>query len=277
MQSTPLKFHGGKHYLARWIHEQAPPSVNDDPENGYTHRNIVFAGGLGELWSWECDGIGEAMNDLNGELTNFWSVLANPVLFNLFVWRANFTPLSEPEWESAYASTPGLDNPVDEALAFFVQFRQSRQGTGESYCTPTTRRRRGMNENVSAWLSAVDSLPEAHDRLIRVEVRSLDFEQFIAEYDHPRAHFYLDPPYLGPERTGGGEYGDFEMSLEDHGRLVRTLRNVQGTFQLSGYHNDLYDEAAEQFGWRCEECWTNNKASSRTQKPRKIECLWMNY
>jgi hypothetical protein len=47
VKNQPIKWHGGKGYLAGWIHSLAPTSVTDDPVNGYTHRNIAFAGGLG--------------------------------------------------------------------------------------------------------------------------------------------------------------------------------------------------------------------------------------
>ena len=80
--STPLKWHGGKSYLASWLHSLAPPSVNRDKANGYTHRNIVFSGGMGEFWNWGPQtGISEAVNDKNQELVNFWNVLKKRIYF----------------------------------------------------------------------------------------------------------------------------------------------------------------------------------------------------
>lgn len=133
--------------MANWLHSLAPPSVIDDPENGYTHRNIAFAGGLGEFWNWlPIEGISETVNDRNRRLTVFWDVLRDPELFAEFKRRAEATPLCQELWERLQEP----NGPVEEALLFFTVYRQSRQGLGKDYTTPTTRTRRGMNEQVSA-------------------------------------------------------------------------------------------------------------------------------
>jgi hypothetical protein len=41
---------------------------------------------------------------------------------------AQAIPLARPEWEAAHAHTPTGDDPVADALAFFVDCRQSRSG-----------------------------------------------------------------------------------------------------------------------------------------------------
>ena len=133
-----------------------------------------------------------------------------------------------------------------------------------------------MNENVSSWLSAVDGLQEAHERLRRVEVRDMPAIEFIAKYDHGMAMFYLDPPYLHETRVTTQDY-ECEMSREDHERLLHALGGVRGMFCLSGYRSDLYDEYAGLYGWRRVEKEIDNKAASKSQKERKVECLWMNY
>lgn len=272
--SQPLKWHGGKSYLANWLHSLAPPSVIDDPENGYTHRNIAFAGGLGEFWNWlPIEGISETVNDRNRRLTVFWDVLRDPELFAEFKRRAEATPLCQELWERLQEP----NGPVEEALLFFTVYRQSRQGLGKDYTTPTTRTRRGMNEQVSAWLSAVEGLPECHARLRRVEIRNMDGRDFIRKYDHPRALFYCDPPYLHETRSSTGEYREHEMDTAAHHRLLDTLAEIKGSFMLSGYHSPLYDDHARALGWRCHEREIDNKASSAKSKEKKTECVWTNY
>jgi DNA adenine methylase len=271
----PLKWHGGKAYLAPWIHSLAPFSVNDDPKNGYTHRNYPFAGGLGELWGWECEGISEAANDLNGRLTDFWRVLGDAEWFPRFARHMQAIPFSQVESDEAAAPTGfGI---IDRATAFFIRNRQSRQGLSRDYATPTTRTRRGMNENVSSWLTAVDGLEEWHRRFKRVEVRRMDACDFIRKYDHPRALFYCDPPYLHETRTSTGEYGPNEMTPEDHLRLLSTLGGIKGRFLLSGYPSSLYDAATLTFGWKVFEREIDNKASSKAEKPKRTEVVWRNF
>lgn len=265
--SQPLKWHGGKSPLASWLHSLAPEC--------YTHRNIVYAGGLGEFWNWlPIEGISEAVNDANGELYNFYACLRDPNKFGA-LWRIlDATPFGDAFWSEARNVDVTL---VDRAVEFFVKYRQSRQGLGKCYATPTTRTRRGMNENVSAWLSAVDGLPECHERLRRVEIRNMDAIAFIKQYDHPKALFYCDPPYLHETRNSTGEYGPHEMTRQQHGELLGFLTTLEGKFMLSGYRSDLYDTAASNFGWTRHERDVDNKASSAKSKERKTECVWVNY
>lgn len=273
--SQPLKWYGGKSYLAKWIHSLAP--------TGYTHRNIVFAGGLGEFWNWlPVEGISEAVNDAYADLANFYNVLADPELFEQFQQHVELIPFSQTAFEKAdtmlgaLSDQTGKQFPAWRAASFFTKYRQSRQGLGRDYATPTTRTRRGMNENVSAWLSAVDGLSDCHERLRRVELRNRDAVDFIKAYDHPKALFYCDPPYLHETRSTTGEY-THEMTREQHNALLECLSNIKGKFMLSGYRDVLYARWATNMAWRQHEKQIDNKASSSRTKQQKTECLWTNY
>ena len=264
--STPLKWHGGKHYLAAKIVAMMPP---------HTRYLEAFAGGLSVLLNKPCDGVAEWANDLNGELTNFWQVLRDnpePLLRSL-----NSTPLSQVEFANATSAGGYGVHPIACATAFFIRMRQSRQGLGKDYCTPTVRTRRGMNENVSAWLSAVEGLPAIVERLKRVEIWNRPAVDAIAKLDGPELLVYADPPYLHETRSSTGEYGAFEMSRDDHVALLECLAAMRGLFVLSGYHSPLYDEFAAGRGWRCVQFDLPNNASGARLKQRKTECIWTNF
>jgi DNA adenine methylase len=266
--NSPLKWHGGKHFLAKRIVELMP---------AHTSYLDAYAGGLSVLLSKPSEGISEYANDLNGELTNFWGVLSNEVCFEQFSRCMAATPLSEYLFDgSLYPAEPVTSN-IERAYWFFIRSRQSRQGLGRDYCTPTSRRRRGMNENVSAWLSAVDGLPEIHARLRRVEVWNRPAVEAIAKLDGPDFLVYCDPPYLHETRSTTGEYGDFEMNTADHKKLLLTLAGMKGKFLLSGYPSQLYTDTASLCGWKCHTFDLPNNASSSATKERKTECLWRNY
>lgn len=272
---SPLKWHGGKAYLAKWIISHFPPRDN------YTHYNEAFAGGLSVLFAHDPEGKSETVNDLNEHLTNFWRVLSRPSAFEQFSRMVQATPLSEWVFDNRDAESGSLywkdfGPDATRAWEFFIKYRQSRQGLGKDYCTPTTRTRRGMNENVSAWLASIDGLPDAHSRLRRVEIRTKDAVDFIQQYDHDKALFYLDPPYTHDTRVTKDGY-EREMSRDDHHRLLVCLSKIRGMFCISGYANDLYQEFADANGWRVASIEIDNKASSRKSKPKKVECLWMNY
>jgi DNA adenine methylase len=139
------------------------------------------------------------------------------------------------------------------------------------------RTRRGMNDHVSAWLTAVAGLPEAHRRLGRVVILNRDALDVIRQNDGPDTLFYLDPPYLHATRSSVGEYRAHEMSDQDHGRLLELLADIRGRFILSGYQSELYEQHASDNGWYVETIAIDNKASSGRVKPQQVECLWMNY
>jgi DNA adenine methylase len=290
--SQPIKRHGGKRYLAEKIIGLMPPRCENpnapkasDP--GWCHYVEPFFGGGAVLLAQDPNGIGEVVNDLDGDLSNFWQVLRIWTQFVQFKQMCEATPCSETVFEEALARleesrygvfTPGYsDDCIERAWAFFVVNRQSRQALGRDFATlARNRTRRGMNELPSAWLSAVDGLPEVHQRLKRVVILNEDAVRVIQQQDGPRTFFYCDPPYVHDTRSTTGEY-KHEMSLGDHNILLNTLAEIQGKFILSGYHHPLYDQAAHRNKWRFHEIPIDNKASGKKQKETKIEVLWMNY
>ena len=138
------------------------------------------------------------------------------------------------------------------------------------------RTRRGMNEQASSWLSAVEGLPEAHERLKRVVILNRDALDVIRQQDGPNTHQYLDPPYLDTTRKTKDAYS-YEMTEEQHEEMLYTLVHLEGTFQLSGYYSALYDDFAAIGKWTRKEFDLPNNASGAKKKERKTECLWMNY
>lgn len=266
--SSPLKYHGAKSYLAKQFVELMPP---------HTRYCEAFFGGGSVLFEKPYEGISEYANDVYHDLWNFWQVLQTPKTFAQFYMRMANTPLSQHEWLVACMDdSPWVDKCVASACSFFIKYRQSRQGLGRSFCTPTSRTRRGMNENVSAWLSAVDGLPEIHERLRRVEVRNQDAIDFIGELDSPNTLHYCDPPYLSGTRTATKCY-EHEMTNEKHSELLDTLSQVKGKFMLSGYQSEMYDSAATKHGWNRHDFVIDNKSSSAKVKEKKTECLWCNF
>ncbi len=256
-------------YLAPWILSLFP-----DRETWHLYREPYFGAGA-VLFALDPNGISEAVNDIDGELMNFWSVIQSRGSSAELQQRLELQPFSEVSWTESLQA--GSRTPVDRAHAFFVRYRQSRQGLGKDFATPTARTRRGMNEQVSAWLSAIEGLPEAHARLKRVEIRNMDALAFIKKYDHERAVFYCDPPYVISTRHGkGGEYAH-EMTDQQHADLLNCLHKIEGRFLLSGYRSQMYDKAASAWGWTRHDQEIDNKASSAKSKEKKTECVWRNF
>jgi DNA adenine methylase len=227
------------------------------------------------------EGISEVVNDLNRELTNFWQVMQLATLFEDFHRLAQATPVSASEWRlSDTERRLGFTdpNPVKDAHRFFIYCRQSLAGRMKGFTGITkTRTRRGMNNEVSAWLTCVEGLPAVHERLKRVLIIGPDDAlNVIRKHDGPRTLFYADPPYCHSTRATTGEYAH-EMSQDQHSELLMRLNTIKGRFLLSGYHSPLYDRTAELFGWKCHEKQINNHASGAKKKRVMIECIWCNY
>ena len=280
--SRPIKWHGGKQALAPWIISLLPPRVQDPnkpatEDSGWVHYVEPYFGGGSVLFALDPNGISEVVNDLNGELTNFWDILRSRGQFpNLEHWLRN-TPCSQIEFERSLTGYVHED-PVVRAGYFFVRNRQSRQALGRDFATLARQRaRRGMNELPSAWLSAIEGLPAFHARLQRVVILNEDACKVIRQQDGPRTLFYADPPYLHETRSSSGEYGEFEMTEDEHCQLLETLAEIEGRFLLSGYRSELYNEFASKHGWVRHEREVDLKSSSKKAKERRMECVWTNY
>jgi DNA adenine methylase len=220
-------------------------------------------------------GVAEVVNDLDGRITNFYEVLQDEHLFARLCRRVSHTPFSRRAWEAARTHRYGQD-PVADAWAFFVTNRQSRQGLGRCFATPSLGRNRGgMDERTSAWLSAVAGLPEVALRLRRVVVENMPAVDLIPQEDGPETLFYCDPPYPHETRAAVSAYGNFEMTTADHRNLLKVLREVQGKVILSGYPCELYDEVLHDWTRRTRE--VANHASAEKTKDRETEVLWLNY
>ena len=263
----PLKWHGGKHYLAARIVALMPPHL---------HYVEPFFGGGSVLLNKSPDGVSEVVNDLDGDLTNYWCVLQDEETFGRFVRIIQATPFSEAEWRKAQEELPTGSDPVDRATRFYVHCRQSLAGRRDGFASISRNRvRRSMNEQVSAWLTAIDGLEDVHARLSRVVILNRPALDVIRKEDSPKTLFYLDPPYLPETRRSPDTYGRFEMTLADHEKLLQLLLTVQGNVILSGYPSELYDTVLR--GWHHHDFNLPNNAAGGDAKRRMIERVWMNY
>jgi DNA adenine methylase len=268
--TSPLKWHGGKHYLAKRIIALMPEHVS------YVEP---YAGGLSVLLAKDPDGVSEVANDLDRHLINFWEVMRQPGRFEEFRRMATATPFSEWHWELAgHASREkreDIPGDVDRAWAFFVYVRQSLAGRQDVFAPLTRKRvRRRMNEQASAWLSAVKGLAAVHERLKRVVILNRDALEVIRQHDGPETLYYCDPPYLPRTRTAPDVYGH-EMTAAQHGELLDLLTGCQGQVMLSGYPSALYDDALS--SWNRHTFDLPNNAAGGKTKRRETEVLWCNF
>jgi len=223
--------------------------------------------------------VSEIYNDIDKDLINFYQVIQDPYLFENLARLCNLSPFSEEEFESSKrhfqlpVGTFGLN--VERAWRFFIRNRLSVGGNGKQFAVSTNRLRRGINENVSAYLSAIDGLAGLHNRLRLVEFRNMDFSDFIQIYDTEDAFFIIDPPYLPETRSGGG-YA-FELTEQDHMKLLNLCENMKAKFLLNGYDSKMYNTFAGANLWTRLEIEKKASSSFGKTKTDRKEIVWTNF
>lgn len=183
----PLKYHGGKSYQAKTLISLMPEHL---------HYVEPYCGGLAVLLQKNPTGVSEVANDIHGGLTNFFRVLQSAIHFAEFQRIISAVPFSQVEWDDAIEAGIFPEDPklvdVPAAVRFFIACRQSRAGTFDSFAPLSrTRTRRQMNEQASAWMTAVEGLPQVAARLRRVVILNKEALDVIRQEDGPQTLFYL--------------------------------------------------------------------------------------
>lgn len=257
----PVKWHGGKRYLAARIIAHFPP-----------HRIYLepFGGAASVLLNKPPVEV-ETYNDLDRRITRLFRVLRDHG--DEFLAKARLTPYSQIEFDEA-AKYPKGATDVDKAFCDFVRWRQSFGGKGANWSYTTGRARGGMAGDVNAWWTAIEGLPRIIDRLRRVQILCQPAIDAIRRFDHRDALIYCDPPYVHSTRSKGGTdvYG-VEMSDDDHRELAAVLNSCQAKVVLSGYPSPLYAKLYK--GWRKVAFDIANHAAGGRSKSRQRECLWI--
>lgn len=270
---APIRWFGGKGLMLGKLLPLIPP------HDIYVE---VFGGGASLLLAKEPSKL-EVYNDLDSGLVNLFRVLRDPEKFERFHRLVSLTPFSREEFYIYRKNWNEPEDDVERAHRFFVVARMSFSGIfGNSWHYSLTSRAKAT----SAYLSAIDMLPEIHRRIMPVQIEHDDFRKIIERYDTPETFFYLDPPYIHATRRGG-KYRH-EMTEDDHRDLVDLLLRIKGKAMLSGYRHPIY-EPLEQAGWQRLDFRVACSAAGRTRltgikgpgaalkhQPR-IESVWLNY
>lgn len=258
IDAPAIRYYGGKFRIADWIIAQFPPHVC------YVEP---YAGAASVLLR-KPAARHEVINDLNGDIVNFFRVIRDwPEQFFRVI---SLTPYSRLELQLAWERT---DDPLESARRLWVRCWQSF-GSGVGEHKTGWRFQKGATTNTRA--DAVKSfyrtkhLWAVASRLKSVQIECDDALKVIERYDSPNTLFYVDPPYVHSTRNEDNAAKGYaiEMSDADHRGLAATLRSVKGMIVLSGYPSALYDELYSD--WRCLQYETTNVRSAK-----ETECLWL--
>lgn len=226
----PVPYFGGKMLIGPAIADLLPP-----------HRHYVepYCGSLAVLLA-KAPSDHETVNDLDGDLMNFWRVLRDRP--DELARACALTPHARAEHEAS--SRLGVGDHVERARRLFVRLTQGRSGqlrhTGwRHYVKPA-----GSPTSMPDYLAAyVDRIAPAAERLRHVSLECLPALDIVAKYGaDPEVLLYVDPPYLGSTRTRSQDGYREEMRGEaDHRELAEALHAARAAVVLSGYASDLYD------------------------------------
>lgn len=275
--ASPIRWFGAKSRMIEQLLATTPP---------HSMRVDVF-GGSG-VWTLRQEPIEmEVLNDLDGEVFNFFRVLRSPRQAEELTLRCLSTPYSRELYEAIRDGEPPYDAPplddADAAYRFFVVNRMSYGGwSGDQSKKPAwsysvTLRRGITSASVHVWLKGASSLLEVADRIRRVQLEKLDFRELLRRYrDMPprRVLYYCDPPYVPETRVRGGYR--HEMTQEDHEELIAILLKQPGAVMLSGYRHAIH-EPLEASGWERKDYETRVFCSGKgAKKGRRVESVWLN-
>lgn len=248
-----LKYPGAKNRLAPWI-------------CGYIPEHDVYlepyAGSLAVLFNKERSHI-ETVNDLNGEITNFYFVLRDKG--EELKRRIELTPFSRREYEKAYEP---CEDDVERARRFAVKCWMSF-GSGNVYKNGFKSGQQAHSPNpAKAWSELPETMKLAAERLKGVQIENLPALELINRYNTADVFMYLDPTYVPGTRKS--HLYKCEMNQSDHEELLEVILKHPGKVLISGYDNDLYNDMLR--GWK-----KVQKSTTAEGGRKRIETLWMNY
>lgn len=220
MVRSPLRWVGGKYRVREKIIARFPPHVC------YVE---LFSGAAWVLFGKPPEtSKSEVLNDLDGELINFWRVIKHrPAEFT----EAASWLLASRELFDEWKPLPGTGSEVGPAIRFYAVLRIA-------YGAKRVNNHYGMRREKRPeifWPSLREETQTVIARLRQVWVERLSWEKCIDAYDRKATFFYVDPPY----RLEGAKAYRYFFTDEDHTRLADRLLGARGKWLLS-YNDDEF-------------------------------------
>jgi DNA adenine methylase len=249
MPEVLMRFHGGKGRLAAWVASHFPPhGIYVEPFAGMA--SVFFHKAPCRL---------EILNDLDGDLVNFFRVIQSPPTRDDLLALLALTPYSREEITHTFAE-PRTD-PVGRAADFCIRVSMSFNHVNREGCGFATRLNNNRCTDLEKWVKLPERILETAGRLKGVILENYPATKVIARYDDPDCLIYCDPPY----HIGAKERFVHE---QNHSVLAEMLHNTKSMVVLSGVESDLYE--------RYYSNWHKVTKNSMNMKSGHVtDCLWM--
>jgi len=207
----PLSYVGGKNRLANQIISEIPD-----------HKTYIepFAGGAQVLFRKHPSEV-EVLNDLDGELVNFYRVCQSHHEELLRCLR--YSLLSRKLFQLLARTDPSSLTDVHRAARYFILQKCSFGGRvdRQNFAIHVTKRPTFSPKRIP------EIIYRAYRRLLDVQIECLPYQEILRRYDRETSFFYLDPPYYGINLY------NHKFAHSDFEELAQVLRRVKGKFLLS--------------------------------------------
>jgi DNA adenine methylase len=217
----------------------------------------------------------EVINDLNGEIVNFFRQLRNN---GARLRKAiSLTPYAREEFAIARGDEDGLSD-LERARRFFVAAMMAINGSfGDDpggFSISNSYSRNGREARVNRWNETPGYLDTVATRLKRVRIENQDALKLFADFKkRPGTLCYFDPPYLGKRQRG---YDLDQNNLEFHEKLLGEVITADCMVFISGYQHELYDlYLTPKRGWSKETIAATTKGNNGKSFQR-VEVIWFN-
>ena len=234
------------------------------------HKKYVeaFAGGAALFFA-KGPSLVEVLNDINGNVANFYRVMK--MQFEALCLEIEATLHCEHTYKEAryiYRNPKDYD-PLKRAWAFWVGSAMSFGSNLFTHFQITSNSADRSNPG-SQTAHKRERFRLTAGRLDNAMILEKDALVVIEKYNQVDTFLYLDPPYIDVNQ---GHYKGY--SREDFEALLKKIAGFNGRWILSSYQSDLLQDAVDTYGWVQTEF--DQRLGVKGNKQRKTEVITANF
>lgn len=220
----------------------------------------------------------EVFNDRHSGIVDFYKCIRDYDMLNQLCAKLEFSIHSRELFNIDKQEWISTSDPVERALKWYNTIRYSFGSKGMEWGRVLSGR--GATPMANKIYNKLPEFYDIHQRIKCVQFENRDALTIIKEYDAEDCVMYLDPPYANAR---GGAY-KYEMSHDDHRRLLELIFKSKAFIAVSGYSSSLYEDQDwdERFEWEVNTTLAGNNNAGGNQKVKfnennnyVTEVLWI--
>ena len=180
----------------------------------------------------------EVINDIDGDLMNFWEVVKNAP--DQFIKSFEYCLISRKTFEEYRKKylTKEYDDCIERAHIFYYILKSC---FGARMTHPDFGIFRKGTPNLNFDIIERD-IKLTHERLKKVIIENRDYSRVIKVYDYEKCFMFIDPPYY---ETAQYSVGKFKAA--DYTNLAELCKNIKGRFILTLNDHEYIRELFKDF------------------------------